>query len=86
MGSCNNKARTGSVAHELGHILGLQHTQKRPDRDNFIHVHWNRFIPTKKEQYLTSPYDYTGADGKFAKYDLESIMHYSPTQGDLHDH
>jgi len=28
----------GLILHELGHVLGLIHTQRRPDRDNYISV------------------------------------------------
>jgi len=35
---CANQPRTkiGSVLHELGHIAGLHHEQRRPDRDQYI--------------------------------------------------
>jgi len=32
----------GVAIHELGHVLGMSHEQKRPDRDNFIKVHLDR--------------------------------------------
>jgi hypothetical protein len=30
--------RQGSVLHELGHIVGLHHEQRRPDRDDYIEL------------------------------------------------
>ena len=38
---CNNHydSEKNLVLHELGHVLGLEHTQTRPDRDQFINVH-----------------------------------------------
>jgi len=35
----------GIVMHELLHILGLWHEQSRPDRDNFVTIHWENIKP-----------------------------------------
>ena len=31
---------TGVVIHELLHILAISHEQQRPDRDNYVEMHW----------------------------------------------
>ena len=33
---------TGTLAHELLHVLGMQHEQERPDRDQHIEIHWDK--------------------------------------------
>ena len=32
---------TGVVVHELLHSLGFSHEQERPDRDDYVTVHWD---------------------------------------------
>jgi hypothetical protein len=64
------------VEHELGHIIGLPHEHQRPDRDNFVVIHWENIIPEYYDQFEISPesdwaYDYTRYP-----YDYNSIMHY----------
>ena len=37
--SCVTKA---TVIHEALHIMGVQHEQCRPDRDEYIDIHWEK--------------------------------------------
>lgn len=30
----------GAIQHELLHVLGLLHEQARPDRDDYVEIHW----------------------------------------------
>jgi len=33
------------ATHEIGHLLGFTHEHQRPDRDDYITVHWNSIRP-----------------------------------------
>ncbi|VDM63084.1 unnamed protein product [Angiostrongylus costaricensis] len=64
----------GTATHEIGHALGLFHTQARHDRDSFITVHRQNFLPewlpqAAKESKRTN-YNYN------LTYDYGSVMHY----------
>ncbi|XP_057291343.1 zinc metalloproteinase nas-15-like [Hydractinia symbiolongicarpus] len=65
----------GTVLHEIGHSIGLQHEQCRPDRDGFVKVHL---------QNINGPWAYAfnkerNVNSLGTPYDLKSMMHYSST-------
>ncbi|KAL9972526.1 hypothetical protein ACROYT_G018849 [Oculina patagonica] len=64
----------GSVIHEVGHSLGLWHTQSRPDRDKYIQILWENILPGKSDQF--KKYNQGSVDTLKVKYDYMSIMHY----------
>ena len=41
------------VIHEALHLLGVQHEQCRPDRDQFIMIHWSKMEVTPGLAILT---------------------------------
>jgi len=73
----------GSILHELMHVLGIAHTQKRHDRDLYINYHKECVDPAGVEQYEK----FSEADLNTFKlpYQCNSIMHYRPdTYGNGH--
>ncbi|XP_025103830.1 blastula protease 10-like isoform X1 [Pomacea canaliculata] len=66
----------GSVAHELGHVLGFYHEHSRPDRDNYVTV--LRFNIRSDRQYNFLKYSNTEILTS-EPYDIGSVMHYGPT-------
>jgi len=63
---------SGSVMHELGHVLGLEHEHTRPDRDQYIEVLWDNIRPDKHHNF-----DFAPAGSRLpGDYDYASIMHY----------
>lgn len=65
---------TGSILHEIGHALGLEHEHTRPDRDNYIIIHWENIKDDKTHNFDVAP---TGSR-LLGRYDYASIMHYGP--------
>ena len=64
----------GTIIHEIGHAIGFWHEQSRPDRDQYVDIHWNYIISGKSHNFLKrsfSEVDYQGSG-----YDYGSIMHY----------
>lgn len=62
----------GSIIHEIGHAIGLFHEHTRPDRDNFVTVHWNNVSSGKEINFEKIE---VGA-ANYSPYDFGSIMHY----------
>lgn len=61
----------GLAVHELGHILGMDHEQSRPDRDKYIKIVYDNIKPGYETEFELNPEAYTKEP-----YDYLSIMHY----------
>ena len=69
-----NPPRVGATIHEVGHALGFQHEQARPDRDQFINVLLDKVDPNMRDQFNA-----IGIKSRTrGPYDFRSIMHYPP--------
>ncbi|XP_067120553.1 tolloid-like protein 1 [Centruroides vittatus] len=65
---------TGVIKHEIGHAIGFQHEQSRPDRDKYIKVLFENIDEEfVKEFEKASSFE---IDSLGFGYDFQSIMHY----------
>ena len=40
--------------HEFGHVLGMQHTQQRSDREENVRINWDNMSPGNEFQFELS--------------------------------
>ncbi|XP_037093035.1 zinc metalloproteinase nas-4-like [Pollicipes pollicipes] len=66
----------GIVMHEFMHAAGFWHEQSRPDRDQYITIHWDNIPVTK--QYNFNKFTWDHVQNLSEPYDIGSIMHYGP--------
>lgn len=61
------------ISHELLHVLGLIHTENRPDRDRYITINEEAIDRKSKDQYMPKCYNCQTYD---LPYECDSVMHY----------
>jgi hypothetical protein len=88
LGWCNDNNHFGSVVHEMGHAIGMNHEQNRPDgaqqdwtagewQGPYLNVKWYNIDSDWRPQWQGQKRSYTGSStAGYAYYDYESIMHY----------
>ncbi len=68
----SNDCGSGNVAHEIGHVVGLDHEQNRKDRDQWLTIVWNKVLAGFELNFqIENSYQ------DYYQYDFNSIMHYS---------
>ena len=68
---------TSVVAHEMLHIVGLFHEHQRPDRDQYVTVHFDNIKKKSRHNFVI----YNGQKTYDVPYDPKSIMHYGRRDG-----
>ncbi len=55
------------------HTLGIHHEQSRPDRDQYVIIHFDNIMDGIEVNFVLFP----DADTALTPYDFGSVMHYS---------
>ncbi|HSD82911.1 MAG TPA: M12 family metallopeptidase, partial [Anaerolineae bacterium] len=81
------------IAHELGHALGLEHEQTRPNRDSFVQINLDN-VCKATDTSCTGGFCFDGSGNRidcdfnfnihttaltYGVYDFDSVMHYNRT-------
>jgi astacin len=70
-----SKFKAGTVRHEIGHALGLNHEHTRQDRDQFVEILWGNVEPSRIGNFVQVDFAQTDV----GRYDFKSLMHYRST-------
>lgn len=69
-GTCANSSRT--IAHEIGHAIGMWHEHQRSDRDRYLTIQFDNIADNARGNFTALP-----SLPLVGEYDFGSIMHYS---------
>ena len=68
------KGAVGVVIHEIGHAIGFFHEQSRPDRDNYVTIHYENIV--KEMEFNFKKHSEKELTTNNIPYETASIMHY----------
>jgi len=69
---------SGTIQHELMHVLGFYHEQSRPDRDNFLTINLENVQENMRHNFNKYAWGST-VHNQGSSYDYNSVMHYGTT-------
>ena len=70
-----DECRPAQIIHEIMHALGFFHEQSRPDRDEYLTIHWENIEERYRLQFAVVPPSYLEVLGDSA-FDFNSVMLY----------
>lgn len=73
-----SNAEKGTILHELLHVAGMGHEQKRCDRDKHVIIHESNILQDAKGDNAYQFAKSCNGHSDVYDYDYGSIMHYSP--------
>ena len=63
----------GIIIHELGHAIGFQHEQTRPDRNDHVRINFENIKDDM--EYNFQQYSSSVVNDYGVSYDYKSVMH-----------
>ena len=86
LGWCNDMSAVGSMVHEIGHAIGMNHEQKRPDAQQVYNghgphliMHWQNIDASWVSQYTPDTSSYIGSTNQGRVACMRDLVHFPAT-------